>query len=47
MTNARLATHQHCRCYYRLRSFVRWVFWTGAFIAVLLVCGWLDSTPEF
>jgi len=47
MTNARLATHQHCRCYYRLRTLVRTVFWSSVFMAVLLVCGWVDSLPEF
>ena len=26
--DARLATHQHCRCYYRQRAIVRILFWS-------------------
>lgn len=52
MTSAKMAvanayTHAHCRCYYRLRSIVRVTFWSAIIFGVLLVCGWVDSLPEF
>lgn len=39
----RLATHQHCRCYYRLRTIVRAAFWTALAVGALWVMSWCDS----
>lgn len=43
----RLATHQHCACYYRLRATVRFTFWFGVGVCALLALAWLQRHGLF
>lgn len=48
MSRARMAvasiyTHQHCRCYYRLRTIVRIIFWGAVIVGALWAMSWVDS----
>jgi hypothetical protein len=38
-----LATHQHCRCYYRLRKVVRIIFWSTVVVGLWCASSWLTS----